>query len=279
MRRLVVGSGYLGERVARLWRDKGDEVFATTRGSRVDALSRAGLQPLTLDVMRGPLRELPVVDTILFAVGRVRGSGVSAFDIHVQGLGAVLDARPASPGRVLYVSSTGVYGQDAGEWVDEESVCEPTREGGRASLAAEQLLRTHAQGHNATILRLAGLYGGSRVPWQSHVIGGRTIAGSPDAYVNLIHADDAARAVVAAAASAAAGGRVYTVSDGNPPTRGAYVQWLAQRFGVAAPPFEGGSGLGKRVRNERLVGELGVRLTYPSFREGLGSNPAGSTDR
>jgi len=132
MRRLVVGCGYLGERVARLWRDAGDEVYATTRGDNLDALSRAGLRPLTMDVTRGPvLSALPVVDTVVFAVGWPRRSGATMFDIHVEGLRAVLDALPRSTGRVIYVSSTGVYAQNAGEWVDEESVCEPVREGGR----------------------------------------------------------------------------------------------------------------------------------------------------
>ena len=66
--------------------------------------------------------------------------------------------------RVVYVSSTGVYAQDAGEWVDEASVCEPVREGGRACLSGERLLFAHAHGRDAIVLRLAGLYGqdGSR---------------------------------------------------------------------------------------------------------------------
>ena len=129
MRRLVVGCGYLGERVARLWRDAGDDVYATTRGDNADVLSRAGLRPLTVDVTRGPWSALPVVDTVVFAVGRARRSGATMWDIHVEGLRAVLDALPGETGRVVYVSSTGVYAQDAGEWVDEASVCEPVREG------------------------------------------------------------------------------------------------------------------------------------------------------
>ena len=76
MRRLVIGCGFLGERVARCWRDAGDEVYATTRGGRADALSRARLRPLTLDVTQGPaLGTLPVVDTVVFAVGRAAHAG------------------------------------------------------------------------------------------------------------------------------------------------------------------------------------------------------------
>jgi nucleoside-diphosphate-sugar epimerase len=265
-----VGCGYLGERVARLWRDAGDDVYATTRGPRVDALSLAGLRTFVLDVTAVPASvALPVVDTVVVAVGRDWRSGATMFDIHVTGLCAVLDALPGFTGRVIYVSSTGVYGQSAGEWVDEESVCEPASEGGTACLSGERLLFAHARGRHAIVLRLAGLYGPGRVPRAATVGAGTPIAGSPDAYLNLIHVDDAARAVVAAACTALEARSTYTVSDGHPPTRGEYVEWLAARLGVASPPFEGGSGLGKRVRNARAVRELGLRLQYPSYREGL----------
>ena len=271
VRRLVVGCGYLGERVARSWRDAGDEVYATTRGDRADALSRAGLRPLTMDVTQGPALAgaLPAVDTVVFAVGRARRSGSTMFDIHVAGLHSVLDALPEATGRVIYVSSTGVYAQDAGEWVDEDSVCEPTREGGKACLSGERLLLAHARGRDGLVLRLAGLYGAGRVPRSADVTEGRSIAGSRDAYLNLIHVEDAVRAVVAAAASRPAISRTYVVSDGHPTTRGEYVQLLATRLGVAPPSFEGGAGVGKRVRNARAVHQLGLRLTYPSYREGL----------
>jgi nucleoside-diphosphate-sugar epimerase len=194
------------------------------------------------------------------------------FDLHVKGLRAVLDALPGSTGRMIYASSTGVYAQNAGEWVDEESVCEPVREGGKACLSAERLLFAHARGRDALVLRLAGLYGPGRIPRSGDVTAGRPIAGSPDAYLNLIHVDDAARAVVAAAALGAVTDRTYVVSDGHPPSRGEYVDLLATRLGVAPPEFEGGSGLGKRVRNDRAVHELGLRLQYLSYREGLAAS-------
>ena len=273
VRRLVVGCGYLGGRVARLWRDAGDEVYATTRGESAETLSQAGLRPLTLDVtQRPPLGALPVVDTVVFAVGRARQSDVTMLDIHVAGLRAVLDALPEATGRVIYVSTTGVYAQDAGEWVDEESVCEPIREGGQACLSGERLLLAHARGREALVLRLAGLYGPERVPHLASVAAGRPIAGSSNAYLNLIHVEDAARAVVAATASTPVSGRTYVASDGHPPTRGEFVRLLATRLGVTPPPFEGGSGLGKRVRNTRVVHELGLRLKYLSHRDGLAAS-------
>ena len=272
MRRLVVGCGYLGGRVARLWRGAGDDVYATTRGDNATALSREGLQPLTMDVTRGVLSALPAVDTVVFAVGRDPRSRATMFDIHVEGLRAVLDALRGLPVQVIYVSSTGVYAQDGGEWVDEESVCEPVREGGRACVAGERLLFAHPRGRDAVVLRMAGLYGPGRVPHSAGVAAGRSIAGSSSAFVNLIHVDDAARAVVAAATVRPETSRTFVISDGHPPTRGAYLALLATRMGVAPPRCEGGRGLGKRARNDRAIRELGLRLSYPSYREGLAAS-------
>ena len=271
MRRLVVGCGYLGGRVARLWRQAGDEVYATTRGARVDELSREGLQPIRLDVTRETAMDaLPAVDTVVFAVGR---SGTTMFDIHVKGLRSVLDALPASTGRVIYVSSTGVYAQSAGEWVDEESECEPTSDGGRACLGGERLLFAHAHGANAVVLRMAGLYGSGRVPHANVVTAGGPISGSPSAYLNLVHVDDASRAVAVAADLASIAGRTYSVSDGHPPTRGEYVELVARRLAVVSPGFAGATGLGKRVRNTRVIDELGLQLDYPSCHQGLAAWP------
>lgn len=143
------------------------------------------------------------------------------------------------------------------------------REAGKACLSAEGLLVAHARGHDALVLRLAGLYGPGRIPRSADVAEGRPIAGSPDAYLNLIHVDDAVRAVVAAAAVGRVSHRTYVVSDGHPPTRGEYVRRLAIELGAVPPVFEGGSGLGRRVRNDRAVHQLRVQLEYRSYREGF----------
>jgi nucleoside-diphosphate-sugar epimerase len=256
-------------RVAPLWREAGDEVFATTRGERRETLSAAGLRPITFDVAEPPPRvHLPAVDTVVFAVGRSSRSSATMSDIHVAGLQAVLDALPASTGRVIYVSSTSVYSQDCGEWVDETSSCDPATEEGIACRSAERLLFAHARGRDAIVMRLAGLYGEGRVPLAGRVNAGEPIAGSPDKYLNLIHVADAATAIVAAAASEVSGHQTFVLSDGQPVTRGEYVAALASRQGVVSPPFEGGGGLGKRVRNTRVLNELRLQLQRPSYQDG-----------
>ena len=77
----------------------------------------------------------------------------------------VLAALPAETGRLIYISTTGVYGPADGDWVDEVTPPDPQREGGRASLAAEQVLAAHPLGQRSVILRLAGIYGPGRVPF------------------------------------------------------------------------------------------------------------------
>jgi nucleoside-diphosphate-sugar epimerase len=213
----------------------------------------------------------------LFAVGYDRGSSFSIGEVYVQGLRNTLMALPLTGVRFIYISSTGVYGQSHGDWVDETSDCHPAREGGRACLQAEQLLQQHPLGAASVILRMAGIYGPGRIPRRERLQAGLPIAAPADGFLNLIHVDDGAQAVLAAEQRAESPG-MYCVSDGNPVVRGQYYQELARLLGAARPRFEPPSpdapvtrraGSSKRVSNRRLVEQLGVRLRYPSYREGL----------
>ncbi|MGD9720300.1 MAG: NAD-dependent epimerase/dehydratase family protein [Pirellulales bacterium] len=276
---LIFGCGYLGQRVARRWIAAGQRVFAVTRSQgNADRLAREGCQPIVADVLRPPtLARLPQVDVVLYAIGYDRASGASIRTVYVDGLRAALDALPAATGKFVYVSSTGVYGQSGGEWVDEASACEPSREGGRACLAAEQLLAAHPLGARAIVLRMAGLYGPGRIPNAAQIRGGEPVAAPDEGWLNLIHADDAA-AVVMAAAERAVAPRTYVVSDGAPVERRAYYEELARLLGGPPPEFTTPppdspaatrSASSKRIRPTRMFSELDVRLEYPTFASGL----------
>jgi len=162
MGKLIVGCGYLGARVAALWRKQGEQVFATTRhGDRAAALRGLGLEPIVCDVLQPEsLQRLPAVDTVLYCVGLDRASGANMRQVYVEGLAKVLDRLP-EPGRFLHVSSTSVYGQTGGEEVDESADTQPLDESGRIVLEAERLL--HARVPKAVILRFAGIYGPERL--------------------------------------------------------------------------------------------------------------------
>lgn len=277
--KLIFGCGYLGLRVAELWQQAGDTVYAVTRSAdRAAEFRDRGLVPIIADICRpDSLGDLPRVDTVLFAVGYDRSSAQTIAQVYVGGLTNTLQALSESVQKFIYTSSTGVYGQADGCWVDETDVCHPTRPGGVACIEAERALLDHPLGRRSVILRLAGIYGPGRIPRVKQLQSGQAIAAPSEGYLNLIHVDDAARVVLAAEARAP-GGAVYCVSDGQPVVRREYYERLARLTGSPPPTFappppdspaSQRAGSSKRVRNERMLRDLHVRLVYPSYREGL----------
>jgi nucleoside-diphosphate-sugar epimerase len=284
MSKLIFGCGYLGERVARRWREANQEVYVVTRGKdRADEFRRQGFQEIVADITRPEtLSDLPVADTVLFAVGFDRASEKSIYDVYSGGVRNVLATLPAETGRLIYISTTGVYGPAAGAWVDEVTRPDPRREGGRASLAAEQAITEHTVGQRSVILRLAGLYGPGRVPFIRELREGMPIPAPASGWLNLIHVDDAANVVIAADESAPFenGPRVYCVSDGSPAERAEYYSEVARQIGAppprfvepdAASPRAARAESNRRVSNARMLADLRVTLNYPDYRAGLAS--------
>lgn len=289
MTKLIFGCGYLGRRVVAEWREQGDEIYAVTRSaSRAAEFKSGGLKPIVADVTdRASLNRLPSANTVLFAVGFDRSSKHAIHDVYVDGLKHVLDALPESIDRFIYVSSTGVYGQNNGEIVDEQSPCQPTREGGKACLRAESLLSQHPLGARSIILRLAGIYGPGRIPRLSDIKAGKPLAVPQVGCLNLIHVEDAARVILLAEANALPP-CLYVVSDGHPVERVEYYRELAQLIGAAPPviekpdtdsPAAQRAGSSKRISNRKMLDELPVKLTYPSYREGLAAIIAAQNER
>ena len=279
MIKLVFGCGYLGQRVAARWIEQGCEVYAVTRSTgRAEAFIAAGIRPLIGDILDSAAwGDLPVAETVLFAVGYERASERSIREVYVDGLRNVLATLPRGTGRLIYVSSTGVYGQADGSWVDEESPCLPGREGGVACLEAERLLQGSSWGRQSVILRMSGIYGPGRIPRRRELEAGRPLAAPQAGFLNLVHVDDAARAVLAAERDHG-GPQVYCVSDGNPVLRGDYYRYLAQLLGAPEPQFVEApensparlrASSSKRISSDRLRNRWGFRFEYPSYREGL----------
>jgi nucleoside-diphosphate-sugar epimerase len=282
MNRLIFGCGYLGQCVARLWRDAGDTVYAVTRSDRrALELAAEGLTPLVADVTRPEslvvLAGLADLATVLFAVGYDRTAGPSIHQVYDEGFRLALDAAPPTARRVIYISTTGVYGPAGGAWVNEETHPNPVREGGRASLAAEGTLRASPYADRGVALRLAGIYGPGRIPFLKQLEAGEPIAAVESGWLNLIHVDDAAQ-VVAAAAAFENVSQLYCVSDGTPVVRGDFYREAAQRIGAALPSFippepdsprAARAAADKRISNTRMLSELRVRLKYEDYRQGL----------
>jgi nucleoside-diphosphate-sugar epimerase len=277
---LIVGCGYLGQRVAARWQSAGTRVICLTRSaSRAEEFRNLGWEPVIADVCDpASLLTLPPVDVVFWGVGYDRTSGRTQHEVYVDGLRSLLDVMVRRALQFLYVSSSSVYGQQGGEWVDEDSLCEPTQPGGQCCLAAEELVleRYAASAGTASILRLSGIYGPQRLLSRAEALKKQTpITGSPDAWLNLIHVDDAATAVIASQQHGLPGAR-YLITDHEPIRRATYYQHLASLLDAPAPVFDdslpakrGAGGLNKRCRNTRMQHELGVPLQYPTYREGL----------
>jgi nucleoside-diphosphate-sugar epimerase len=174
---------------------------------------------------------------------------------HLQDAGCPLQ-------RFLFTSSTAVYGQSRGEWVDESSATEPLGFNGRILLEAEEIVReTPATGIN---VRLSGIYGPGRTRLLQKIWNGE--ATTAESWTNRIHVEDCAGALqhLMRLGNPEA---VYLGSDDEPVTTRVVTTWLSAELGVPAPPFGQTERLNKRCRNARLR-EAGYRFTYPTYREG-----------
>ncbi len=272
---LIFGCGFLGKRVARQWIAHGGTAFAVTRHEQKAAqLAALGITPIVADLMQPQtLSALPRTSHVLYCVGYDRSSSWPKEALYLRGLTHVVAALPEIE-RFVYVSSSSVYGQDDGSWVDEASATEPTTDGGRICLAAEQRLRERVP--HATILRMSGLYGPDRLLARvDQLRAGEPISGNPEAWLNLIHGDDAARACVAAL-RAPSPSPLYLVSDDRPILRREYFTELAQQVHAPPPKFSGAAssrhsatGLNKRCRNDKVKQELQLQWGYPDISRGL----------
>lgn len=279
MKRLVIGCGFLGLPLAHRWQSAGDEVYTTTRSQERAALFEGyGFRPLVLDTtVASTLQQIRSLefDTIVVAVGMDRSKYSSVHDVYFGGLQNVLDNLNENVGQLIYVSSTGVYGDFGGEWVDENSPTKPARDGGKACLAAERLLRDSQFADRATVLRMAGLYGNDRVPTRNTVESKQWGKLSPKGYLNLIHVDDAVNAVCTVAQNSFLA-ETFLVSDSNPTPRQDYYQYLADQFELGPIPWEDNTpdpnsrgAASKRISNRKLLERTGLVLKHPDFKSGL----------
>lgn len=266
---LIVGCGYLGSRVATAWVASGRRVLALTR-SRSAELAALGITPIVGDVLDpDSLKHLPEVGVVLYAVGLDRRAGRSMRDVYVNGLENVLKTVRCS-GPILYVSSTGVYGQTDGEWVDETSETNPLEESGKVVLDAEAMLRTYRP--DAMVLRFAGIYGPDRVLRKQALSNGEPLVGDAEKWLNLIHVHDGRDAVMAAEVNARPG-ETYLIADDEPVPRRAFYTEAAEILGAPPAAFVSSPTTAKeanrRIQNAKAKQELRFTPTLPTYREGL----------
>ena len=265
---LIAGCGDLGLRIARRLLRGGHEVF----GVRRRPPAGEGVRWLALDLAdAGAAVHLPAdIDWLLF-MPTPDSPGPAAYRrTYLRSLRLLIAhyaAQPAPPQRLLHISSTRVFGADDGAWVDERTAPRPRDLQGHILLEAERIARTAPLAH-CSVLRLSGLYGKSVPRAVQALREGRARRPAGVHYSNRIHRDDAARATLHLLAHPAPGG-LYIGSDDRPCDQGEALDWLATRFGLPRAPQAMGRDTitGKRCDNA-LLRATGLRLQYPSYREG-----------
>jgi nucleoside-diphosphate-sugar epimerase len=276
---LLVGSGYTGTRLARRLLAAGARVVATRRTADAAARTAADLGPAA-DVRVADLQHAGSVAELVPAGAFVVHTAPPAAAAAAGEENLVAAAAAAGARRLVYVSSSGVYGGGTGDWIDEDAPVAPTGPIGARRLEAETALLAAAARHGleAVSLRAAAIYGPARGSHVSMLAGTHRVPDSAG-FVSRIHVDDLGAAILGAALAPRLLHSIYNVADNEPTLARRYADDVAAMLGVPVPPTvapEKSSpaarellGADRRVSNRRLVEELGVQLTYPTWREGL----------
>ena len=283
---LIIGYGDIGRRVAALCQQRGWRVNALTRQVvTAKQLSAQGLIGFTGDLDHpDTFPVLPTADSLIFYFAPPPLHGVG--DPRLSTFLSAISPKTA-PRKIIYISTSGVYGDHQGAWVTEKSAVNPGTDRARRRWAAENLLHDWEQriGAPVVILRVGGIYGPGRLPVERLRHGTPVLREQDCGYTNRIHADDLATVCVAAAER---GRDVYNVSDGHPSTMTDYFIRVADLYGLQQPTqinlIQAQSLLSKemlsylaesrRLDNHRMVNELGVKLRYPTLQEGLAASRA-----
>ena len=256
MKLLLVGHGYLGQEVARRFRDAAWEVMSVSL--------HGGDGALACDVSdEVAVQGLPEVDAIVHCAASGRGGPEAYQQVYVDGCRHLVQRYPGK--LLLFTSSTSVYAQTDGSVVSEESPAVPDRETGKLLLEAEDVV-LQAKG---IVARLAGIYGpGRSVILKKFLSGEAILEDDGSRYLNQIHRDDAAEAICHLVCGQKSG--IYNVSDSTPLTQRACYEVLSQQFDQPLPPSGPRDLHRKRGWTHKQVSNLKLRSTgweprFPSF--------------
>lgn len=267
------GHGYSASALARLLSPLGWQLFGTTRNAdKLDDIAAQGVTPILWPGSDPRPALAQATHLLLSAAPDESGDPVIAeFGSDMAQLAPNLEW-------VGYLSTTGVYGDHQGGWVDENTPLTPsTKRGHHRVLAERQWQETGLPLH---IFRLAGIYGPGRGPFAKVRRGTARRIVKPGQVFSRIHVDDIAQTVLASI-NRPDPGAIYNVCDDDPAPPQDVLSHAAALLGVSLPPEEDYATAemtpmarsfyaeSKRVRNDRIKRELGVSLLYPSYRDGL----------
>ena len=279
---LIIGCGDVGRRIAAAYRAAGDKVTGVVRSAEsVMALQQASITPLCFDLDADDLPGLPSRGAALFYLAPPVDVGKD--DVRIERLLEHLELT-GEPVRFLYMSTTGVYGDCGGRWIDEGAPLNPATLRAQRRISAEKAVRgwCGARGIPWVILRVPAIYGPGRLLTERLKSGQPTIRSEECSYTNRIHVDDLV-AVCRTAMARAPRDSIYNVSDGQPSTLTDYLFKLAELTGLPKPPVismqEAERNLSpslmsflresKRIHNLKMLEELDITLRYPDLLSGL----------
>ena len=286
-RLLIVGCGDVGMRLIPLLRSRFRVFALTSQSERLSELRSAGVTPIlgNLDSPQSLYRLKGLADIVVhLAPPPLQGS----LDQRTRNLVAILPRH----GKLVYVSTTGVYGDCKGAFFDETRPVAPVNARAERRVDAERVLRRWARHHEGklSILRVPGIYAADRLPLERLRQGTPALLDADDVYTNHIHADDLAQ-IIALALFRAQPLRVYHIVDDSALKMGDYFDQVAAAFKLPLPPRVPRAELSKqvspmllsfmsesrRLSNERMKTELGVRLRWPAVSDLLASLPSPPT--
>lgn len=284
VRVLIIGCGDVGLRVVRALAARRRVLALTSSPARVPLLRAAGVTPLMGDLDdAATLARLAGIATHVVHLAPPPAQGER--DLRTTALAHAL-ARRTQPRALVYVSTSGVYGDCGGAWVSETHPVAPATPRALRRVHAEEALRALGRlGVRVGILRAPGIYAADRpngTPRERLLRGTPVLRAEDDVYINHIHADDLARACVAALWRGAPQ-RIYHASGEDDLRMGEYFDLAADLYGLPRPPRVSGAdaqallppallgfmGASRRLVNRRLHEELRLRLRYPTVRLGL----------
>ena len=270
---LIVGAGDVGGRLAVSLASQGHEVWALRRSLPAQRESLAGVHCLVADVTQPQtLTALPERLDIVVTALSPGESGVAAYRrVYVEGTRNLMQALAGQElVHQFWVSSTSVYGQSQGEWVDADTPAQPCSDTAHELLAAEAVAQ--AAGWPCSIVRFGGLYGRGRHWLLRWVTSGRPVQSQPPSWSNRIHVEDAAgflAHLVTLALASQPLRAIYIGVDDAPTPQHEVLCWLAEQLGCPPPQTESrpDASQGKRLSNSSLR-DSGYELRYPDFRAG-----------
>lgn len=277
----IMGCGDIGRRVARLYQSQGVQATGWVRGQASLALGeQAGISMRLGDLDQGcffPRNAFEQAEIFWFMPPSNQGltdSRLRRFLLAVQ----------KAPKRIVLISTTGVYGDCAGRWIDESEPVKPGVDRAKRRVDAELALQEWGENYQCdwVILRVPGIYSAERLPLERLKRAEPVLLESEAPWTNRIHADDLAR-IAARAMEVAPQHSIYNACDGHPSTMTDYFNQLADFAQLARPPQVSlaeasqlvSAGMlsylqeSRRIHNDKLLTELKIQLLYPSLVDGL----------